>query len=155
MILPLLWTLVSFGLLFLGADWLVKGGVGLATRWGVTALVVGLTVVAYGTSSPELWVSLKAALQGQSGIAVGNVVGSNIFNIAVILGVAAMIRPVGVESNILRRDAPVMMGVTLAAVAVLWDGAVTRMEGGNVGDGQLALHRVDRPGRTACRGLRR
>ncbi len=122
-------TLLSFGLLFVGAEWLVKGGAGVALRLGLTALVVGLTVVAYGTSSPELLVSLKAAWAGQPGIAVGNVVGSNIFNIAVILGLASLIRPVRVEASVIRRDAPVMVAVTLAGIAALWDGNVSRWEG--------------------------
>lgn len=130
MLWPSLWTVASFVLLFAGAELLVRGGAGLALRLGLSALVVGLTVVAYGTSSPELLVSLKAALAGQPGIAVGNVVGSNIFNIAVILGLAALIRPVRVESEVIRRDGPVMLVVTLAALAVLRDGGVTRIEGG-------------------------
>lgn len=129
MLAATLWTLLSFGLLFWGAEWLVKGGAGVALRLGLTALVVGLTVVAYGTSSPELLVSLKAARAGQPGIAVGNVIGSNIFNIAVILGLAAMIRPIRVGSSVIRRDGPVMVGVTLAGLAVLWDGSVSRLEG--------------------------
>ncbi|GAA5480992.1 calcium/sodium antiporter [Haloferula sargassicola] len=123
-------TLLSFGLLFLGAEWLVRGGAGIALRLGLTALVVGLTVVAYGTSSPELLVSVKAAWAGQPGISVGNVIGSNIFNIAVILGVASLIRPIRVQSSVIRRDAPVMLAVTLGGLAVLWDGAVSRLEGG-------------------------
>ena len=130
MLVSTILVMLSFGLLFLGAEWLVRGGGGLALRLGLTPLVVGLTVVAYGTSAPELLVSLKAAWSGQPGIAVGNVIGSNIFNIAVILGVAALIRPVKVESVVIRRDAPVMIGATLAGLAVLWDGRVTRWEGG-------------------------
>ena len=108
----------------------MKGGAGMALRLGLTALVVGLTVVAYGTSSPELIVSVKAAMANQSGIAVGNVIGSNIFNIAVILGIAALIRPIKVQKSLIMRDGPVMVGVTLVCLAVLWDGAVTRIEGG-------------------------
>ncbi|MFM2242280.1 MAG: hypothetical protein RLZ97_1135 [Verrucomicrobiota bacterium] len=129
-IAPILWTLLSFGLLFWGAEWLVKGGAGMALRLGLTALVVGLTVVAYGTSSPELLVSVKAAWIGQPGIAVGNVIGSNIFNVAVILGIAALIRPVRVQKSVIMRDGPVMVAVTLAGLAVLWDGSVSRIEGG-------------------------
>jgi cation:H+ antiporter len=128
-VLPaILLTLLSFLLLFGGAELLVRGGAGMALRLGLTALVVGLTVVAYGTSSPELLVSLKAAWAGQPGIAVGTVVGSNIFNIAVILGVAALIRPMQAGSVAIRRDAPVMVAVTCIGLAVLWDGNVTRLE---------------------------
>ena len=130
MLAAILYTVLSFGLLFWGAEWLVKGGAGMALRLGLTALVVGLTVVAYGTSSPELLVSVKAAWAGQPGIAVGNVIGSNIFNIAVILGIAALIRPVRVQKSVIMRDGPVMVGVTVAGLAVLWDGSVSRIEGG-------------------------
>ncbi len=130
MLNAILFTLLGFGLLFWGAEWLVKGGAGIALRLGLSALGVGLTVVAYGTSCPELLVSLKAAWDGQSGIAVGNVIGSNIFNIAVILGLASLIRPVRAETVAIRRDAPVMVGVTLAGLFVLWDGGVSRWEGG-------------------------
>ncbi len=125
----LLLTLLSFVLLFAGAELLVRGGAGIALRLGLSALVVGLTVVAYGTSTPELVVSVKAAWAGQPGIAVGNVVGSNIFNIAVILGIAAIIRPVRSGSVAVNRDAPVMVAVTCGGIAVLWDGNVTRWEG--------------------------
>ena len=81
-------------ILFAGAELLVRGGASLALKLGLTPLVVGLTVVAFGTSMPELIVSLKAAMLGQSDIAIGNVVGSNIFNIAMILGLAAVVYPV-------------------------------------------------------------
>ena len=130
MLIPALLTLLSFGLLFLGAELLVRGGAGLALRLGLTALVVGLTVVAYGTSSPELLVSVKSAMAGQAGIAVGNVIGSNIFNIAVILGLAALIKPIGASSTIIRRDGPVMVGVTLLGMLVLMDSVIERWEGG-------------------------
>ena len=122
-------TLLSFVLLFVGAELLVRGGVGMALRLGLTSLVIGLTVVAYGTSSPELIVSVKAAFIGQPGIAVGNVVGSNIFNIAVILGLAALIKPIAVNATAMRRDAPVMLGVTLLGILVLLDSTIQRWEG--------------------------
>ncbi|MFC7336396.1 calcium/sodium antiporter [Haloferula chungangensis] len=122
-------TLLSFVLLFVGAELLVRGGVGVALRLGLTSLVVGLTVVAYGTSSPELIVSVKAAFIGQSGIAVGNVVGSNIFNIAVILGLASLIKPIAVNATAMRRDAPVMLGVTVLGILVLLDSTIQRWEG--------------------------
>jgi cation:H+ antiporter len=129
MLVAVLLTILSFILLFAGAELLVRGGAGMALRLGLTALVVGLTVVAYGTSSPELLVSFKAAMVGQPGIAVGNVIGSNIFNVTVIVGLAALIRPMKVGSIAIRRDAPVMVAVTCAGLAVLWDGNVTRTEG--------------------------
>lgn len=96
--------------LYFGAEWLVRGGASLAARLGVTPLLVGLTVVAYGTSSPELVVSSVATLKGQGDIAIGNVVGSNIFNIGFILGITALICPMRVEMQVLKFDAPVMLG---------------------------------------------
>ncbi|BCX47513.1 sodium/calcium antiporter [Haloferula helveola] len=121
---------VSFLILFAGAEMLVRGGSALAIRLGLTPLVVGLTVVAYGTSTPELLVSLKSAFAGQPDIAVGNVVGSNLFNIAVILGISAVILPIRSHLQILRWDAPVLLAVTLLAPLTFLDGVVTRTEGG-------------------------
>ena len=96
-------------LLYFGAEGLVKGSASLATRLGISPLVAGLTIVAFGTSAPELSVSLSSALGGHPDIALGNVVGSNIFNIAVILGVAALIQPLQIHLSVLRRDIPVMI----------------------------------------------
>lgn len=117
-------------LLYFGAEGLVKGGAGLALRCGITPLVVGLTVVAFGTSAPELVVSTKAAYLGQGGIAVGNVVGSNIFNIAVILGISAVIRPMVVKAQLVRFDMPVMIGVSLLCLALFANGRLDRVEAG-------------------------
>jgi len=89
--MDLVWLLAGLGLLVLGAEGLVRGGVGLARRLGVSPLLVGVTIVAWGTSTPELVVSVEAALKGLGGIAVGNVVGSNIANVLLILAVAALI----------------------------------------------------------------
>lgn len=129
MIVPCLLILVSFGVLFLGAELLVRGGASMALKLGLTPLVVGLTVVAYGTSMPELIVSLKAAMIGQSDIAIGNVVGSNIFNVAVILGLAAMVYPVNTSLQVLRFDAPLVLLVTLLTPLTFLDGKVDRIEG--------------------------
>ena len=98
MILESLLILLSFAVLFGGAELLVRGGAGMALKLGLSPLVVGLTIVAYGTSMPELLVSVKAAFAGQSDIALGNVVGSNIFNIAIILGLAAIVCPIRTRS---------------------------------------------------------
>ena len=123
--------LVAVGLvvLTLGADALVRGAGALALRLGLSALVVGLTVVAFGTSSPEMAVSAEAALSGDSAIALGNVVGSNLFNLALILGVTALIRPLTVDPALVRRDLPVMLAATVAVVVFLLDGVVSRFEG--------------------------
>ncbi len=116
-------------LLTLGAEGLVRGSASLALRAGITPLVVGLTVVAFGTSSPELVVSTKAAYAGQGGIALGNVVGSNIFNIAVILGLSALVRPLRVNSQLIRFDMPVMIAVSLIACLLARDQHFSRWEG--------------------------
>jgi cation:H+ antiporter len=116
-------------LLPLGAEGVVRGGSRLALRVGVTPLVIGLTVVAFGTSSPELAVSAEAALKGGSGIALGNVVGSNIGNICLVLGAAALVRPMKVRLELVRREMPVMIGVSLLLILMLADGRIGRLEG--------------------------
>lgn len=119
------------GLLLLtaGAEGLVRGASALAQRMGLSPLVVGLTVVAFGTSTPELVVSLGAALQGNSGIALGNIVGSNIGNIGLILGGAALIAPLRAQTQIVRLDIPIMIGVSVLLGLLLVDGDVGRLEG--------------------------
>ena len=115
-------------LLVLAASALVRGAAALALRYGLSPLIVGLTVVAFGTSAPELVVSVQATLAGAGGIAVGNVVGSNIANVGLILGLAALIRTVAVESALLQRDLPVLVAATLVATVLLLDGALARWE---------------------------
>lgn len=114
--------------LYFGAEWLVRGGASLAVRLGVTPLLVGLTVVAYGTSAPELIVSTMAAAKGQGALAVGNVVGSNIFNIGVILGLTALICPMRVQLQLLKFDTPVMVGVALLFLVFFRDGQIELWE---------------------------
>ena len=117
-------------LLYFGAEGLVRGSSAVALKLGLSPLVVGLTVVAYGTSMPELIVSVKSALAGQSGIAVGNVVGSNIFNVGVILGIAAIICPIKVNFQLVKIDVPIMIGVTLLMLFFFRDGALAKWEAG-------------------------
>jgi cation:H+ antiporter len=124
-----IWIVVSLALLYFGAEGLVRGSASLALRLGLTPLVVGLTVVAMGTSMPEVLVSVKAALQNQGDLAVGNVVGSNIFNIGAILGATALLAPMRVQFQLIKIDAPIMLAVSLGLVLVLWDGGVSRWEG--------------------------
>ena len=119
----------GLGLLYIGAQTLIKGGTGLALRLGLTPLVIGLTVIAYGTSSPELVVSLQAALSGNGAISIGNVVGSNICNIALILGLCALVSPVTASSQIIRREIPIMIGVTVLLCVFLLDQTLARWEG--------------------------
>ena len=114
--------------LYFGAEWLVRGGASLAVRLGVTPLLVGLTVVVYGTSTPELIVSATAAVRGQGAIAIGNVVGSNIFNIGVILGLTALVAPMRVQLQLLKFDTPVMVGVALLFLLFFRDGSIQRWE---------------------------
>lgn len=125
-------------LLYFGAEGLVKGSSALALKLGLTPLVVGLTVVAYGTSMPELVVSVKSALAGQSGIAVGNVVGSNIFNIALTLGLAAVIYPIKASFQLIRLDVPIMIGATVLVMVFFRDGALARWEAGVLFAGIIA-----------------
>lgn len=110
--------LLALGLVVLtsGAALLVRGGASLARRLGLTPLVIGLTIVAFGTSTPEMIVSVTGAVNGQGDIALGNVVGSNIFNLGVILALTALISPINVKLGLLKIDAPFMIGVSLLAV---------------------------------------
>lgn len=120
---------VGAAALYLGAEWLVRGSSRLARSYGVSALVVGLTVVALGTSAPELVVSTTAALRGQGGVAVGNVVGSNILNLALIIGVAALAGPLRVQMSLIFREAPLMVVAALTLPLLAWDGVVSRLDG--------------------------
>jgi cation:H+ antiporter len=129
MITTLLILIVGLVLLYFGAEGLVRGSSSLALRLGVGPLLVGLTVVAFGTSTPELVVSLKAAYLGQGDISVGNVVGSNICNIGLILGFSALIIPIKVASQIVRIDTPIMIATTALALFLLHDGSLSRAEG--------------------------
>ncbi len=108
----ILLLLVGLGLVVLGADWLVNGASSIARRAGISEFVIGLTIVGFGTSCPELVVSLSGAIEGNSDISVGNVVGSNIFNVLFILGLTAMVLPVGMTDKNRRIDIPITLGVT-------------------------------------------
>ncbi len=132
--------LVILGLLglFFGGSWLVKGAARLALSLGVSTLVVGLTIVAFGTSLPELFVSLDAAAQGASDISVGNVVGSNIANIGLILGLTALIFPVPVKKQVVRRELPVMLAISVLIVMLIQDNEISRLEGALLFGGVVA-----------------
>ena len=129
-ILDIGWVVAGLVLLYFGAEWLVRGSSELAIRFGISPLVVGLTVVAFGTSAPELVVSVKANLDGSGGMAIGNVVGSNICNIALVLGVGAVIFPLGIKRQVVRREMPVLLGSTLVFLLMIKDGVISRLEGG-------------------------
>lgn len=123
----------GLGALFLGADWLVRGAARLANSLGISALLVGLTVVAFGNSSPELVVGVLAAATGQGGLAVGNVIGSNIVNIALILGLTAIILPIRVRARLIVREVPMMIAASLALPVLGLNGGIGR------GDAALLL----------------
>ncbi|PMJ02653.1 calcium/sodium antiporter [Vibrio splendidus] len=111
------------------ADKLVYGAAALARNFGISPLVIGMTILAMGSSAPEMMVSATAALDGKTDTAVGNVLGSNIANIALILGITALIKPLSISSGVIRRELPLMIGVTLLAGALLWDNHLGFYEG--------------------------
>ncbi len=126
---PILFLVGGFVLVVVGAESLVAGARRVALRLGVSPIVIGLTVVAFGTSAPELVVSVRAALSENAAIAVGNVVGSNIFNVLFILGLSAMLTPLVVAQQLVRVDVPLMILVSVAAWIFALDGVVERVEG--------------------------
>lgn len=115
-------------ILYLGAEWLVKGAAGLARTLGIKEIVIGLTVVAYGTSAPELAVSISANLAGSSPLVFGNVIGSCIANIGLILGVTVLIAPPVVDPSLIRRDIPVLLASSIVLPVMLYAGGVSRLE---------------------------
>ncbi len=128
-VLTIVLFVVGLGLLTIGADVLVKGAATLAGSFGIAPLIIGLTVVAFGTSAPELAVSINSALQGQPDIALGNVVGSNICNVLLILGLSAIAAPLVVQRQLVRVDVPVMIGASLILAALALDGNLGYWDG--------------------------
>ena len=129
MIINIVYIAFSLILLFIGAEGLVKGSASIASRAGLSRLMIGLTIVAFGTSAPELVVSIKAALSQQGDISVGNVVGSNSFNIGVILGLTALLCPIPVQLQVIKTDAPIALGVAILLPIFLLNKALGRVEG--------------------------
>ena len=129
MILEIFLLVLGFAMLVKGADWFVDGTSGIARKLGIPQLVVGLTIVAMGTSAPEAAVSITAALKNNAGIAIGNVVGSNILNILIILGITAVLIPVAIQKSTLWIEIPYMLAVTIVLILMGLDGRVSRMEG--------------------------
>lgn len=125
----MIWFIPGLIALIFGAELLVRGASKLALSFGISPLVVGLTVVAFGTSSPELAVSVQSAWTGKVDIALGNVVGSNILNVLFILGISALIAPLVVHQQLIRQEVPVMIGVSLLLLALAADGGISRMDG--------------------------
>jgi cation:H+ antiporter len=129
MLIALIQLVIGLGLLTYGAERLVHGSSSVAFKLGLSPLVIGLTVVAFGTSAPELVVSVGATIAGNSDIAIGNVVGSNIANIALILGLTAMIRPMTIHLRILKTEIPIMIAVTFITSIFIIGDEITRLEG--------------------------
>ena len=125
----LLFILGGFGGLVLGGDWLVEGASQLAKTLGVPSLIIGLTIVAFGTSTPELAVSLQAALNGNADIAIANVVGSNIFNILFILGISSIITPLVIHAQIIKRELPLLILISFLFVGFSFNNQISRAEG--------------------------
>lgn len=130
MILQMIILLAGFAMLVKGADWFVEGAAGIAKKLGIPQLVIGLTIVAMGTSMPEAAVSITAALNGNAGITIGNIVGSNILNILIILGITAVITNVVIQKSTLYYEIPFMTGITLLLLVFgVTDSAITFAEG--------------------------
>lgn len=129
MLIQVLLLIAGFILLVKGADWFVDGASAIAEKLKIPQLIIGLTIVAMGTSAPEAAVSISAALKGNADITIGNIVGSNIMNILIILGLSAAITPIAVEQSTIRRDMPFLLGISLLLIMQGWDGSITRFDG--------------------------
>jgi cation:H+ antiporter len=138
--IAVLTLVLGMGVLLFGGYWLVDGAVRIARRLGMSTLLIGLTVVAFGTSAPELAFNVTAAVKGSSGLSFGNVVGSNIANIALVLGLAALVRPLFVHGRVVKRELPLLITITLVSVALAW----RQFTPATSGDGAIAAYnRID------------
>ena len=127
--IQLCFFVVGFAMLVKGADWFVDGASGIAAKFGIPQLVIGLTIVAMGTSAPEAAVSITAAMKGNADITIGNIVGSNILNIFIILGISSVITAIAVAKSTIKYEIPIMIGITFLLLAMGMDGIVTFAEG--------------------------
>lgn len=125
----LFWIVLGLTMLYFGAEWLVKGSAEIAIKFGISPLVVGLTVVAFGTSAPELLVCLQANFLGKGDLAIGNIVGSNICNIALVLGASAIIYPLAIHLQIIKREMIILLAVSCLFAAMLYGGVLGQAEG--------------------------
>jgi cation:H+ antiporter len=132
MTLNLALFVIGLLMLYYCAGWLVKGSSSLAQSLGLTPLVIGLTIVAFGTSAPELVVSVVSSIKGKSMIAVGNVVGSNICNIALVLGISALVHPIKGSRSVIQRDIPIMLGVSFYLLVISLNSEIGRLEGASL-----------------------
>ena len=128
-IIQLLLLTVGFVMLVKGSDWFVDGAAGIAAKFHIPQIIIGLTIVAMGTSAPEAAVSITAAMGGSADITVGNIVGSNILNVLIILGLASAIVPIAIGKSTQKIDAPFMIAISAIFLALGWDGTITRLDG--------------------------
>ena len=128
--MSILFIILGAALLYGGGELLVRNAVHLARRFGLSSLVIGLTVVAFGTSAPELAATLLSSLGGAPDLAIGNVLGSNVANLGLILGLTALVYPLQADRHFLKREVPLVVASALVLFPVLWDGRVGRLEGG-------------------------
>lgn len=128
-LMTFVYLIAGLVLLVAGAEVLVRGAAKLAAQFGIPPLVIGLTVVAFGTSAPETAVSVQAAFNGSGDLAIGNVIGSNIANVLLVLGATALVAPLIVSRQLIRLDVPIMIGASLVVFALAWDGALSRLDG--------------------------
>ncbi|HED16431.1 MAG TPA: calcium/sodium antiporter [Gammaproteobacteria bacterium] len=129
MLMPALAIIAGFILLLWGADRFVAGAAAAARNLGISPLIIGLTIVGFGTSAPEILVSVMASINGNTALAIGNAIGSNITNIALVLGATALVTPLAVRSEILRREFPILLAVMLVALMMISDGELGRTDG--------------------------
>ncbi len=129
MILDIVLFVIGLSIIYYGAEWLVKGSSKLAASFGMSPLAIGLTVVAFGTSAPEAVVSIVSSIKGKSMIAVGNVIGSNICNIALVLGLSAIFMPISAHTSVVRRDIPIMLAISAYVTIISYNSVVGRIEG--------------------------
>ncbi len=139
MLLDFLIFSVGLVILYFGADWLIRGAASLALKFGIRPLVVGLTVIALGTSMPEFLVNYFAAVTDQDALALGNIVGSNICNIALILGVSAIVYPMSVQGSTLRKEYPIMLVVMILFYVLSIDGTISQLDGAILVAGLVAF----------------
>jgi cation:H+ antiporter len=129
MLLNILAILGGLAVLVWGADRFISGAAALANNLGVSPMMIGLTIVGFGTSAPEVLVSSIAAIDGNPGLAIGNALGSNIANIGLIIGVTALVVPLSVHSQVLQREYPLLLSISLISLALMWDGELGRIDG--------------------------
>ncbi|GMQ82128.1 MAG: calcium/sodium antiporter [Rhodothermia bacterium] len=139
MVLQFIVFVTGLVILYFGAEWLVKAASSIAYQFGIRPMVIGLTVVALGTSMPEFVLNFFAVLVGEDALAIGNIIGSNIANIGLILGVSAVLMPLVVSSETLRKEYPLMLATSLLFYALAWDGLISRVDGGILVFGLMAL----------------